>query len=301
MDFYEQIAHQLYTYNYKIGNTDFFKPIDFIEAKHKTSEHKGDVFYKNVMNAMPIKGHHFNGGYKDEIFRTVLNYCNNMISEVSNESNSEIKIFKIDKNASKFQLTSGGQRNYLDNLSHPLNLQNLNTYNENGEIVSKADLKRYINEFSMELCRSKFSLAPEMKSYLTYHYLNSEDKEAFLEILKHNILTSDYVVRKPRVGVIVNEWIDENITKNSESKQFKPLVKIKWSGQKNQLFDVLRTLKEEKKLIDSSYADLAVFLKQNFEGFENTALNTIQTELQRGKRPPKSKRVNLDAFDIEEK
>lgn len=80
-------------------------------------------------------------------------------------------------------------------------------------------------------------------------------------------------------------------------KETSHLIKIKWDGQKNQLYDVIRQLKEEKKLIVSSYTDLAVFLKHNFETFENTQLNTILTELQRGKRPPKSRRVDIDISD----
>ena len=94
---------------------------------------------------------------------------------------------------------------------------------------------------------------------------------------------------------------DKSLTSEKSNTGNVPLIKIKWSGQKNQLYDVLRILKEEKKLIENSYPDLAVFLKQTFEGFENTALSTIQTELQRDKRPPKGKRVNLDTFDSEGK
>ena len=47
-------------------------------------------------------------------------------------------------------------------------------------------------------------------------------------------------------------------------------------------------------MIQNSYTDLAVFLKTNFETFDKTQLSTIETELQRGKRPPKRRRVNLD-------
>ncbi|HRN95182.1 MAG TPA: hypothetical protein PL084_10710 [Chitinophagales bacterium] len=78
------------------------------------------------------------------------------------------------------------------------------------------------------------------------------------------------------------------------------LVKIKWSGNNNQLYDVLRQLKEDKKLILNSYTDLAVFIKTNFEGFEKTALSTIETELSRGKRPTKAKRIKLDLPDTTE-
>jgi len=82
--------------------------------------------------------------------------------------------------------------------------------------------------------------------------------------------------------------------KETDKREIAPLVKIKWDGQKNQLYDVIRQLKERENKILNSYTDLAVFLKTNFEMFDNTSLSTIETELQRGKRPPKRRRINLD-------
>jgi hypothetical protein len=66
-----------------------------------------------------------------------------------------------------------------------------------------------------------------------------------------------------------------------------------WRGQKNQLYDVLRQLKD-KDLLANSYEDLAVFIKQNVDIFKNTSLSTIQKELGKDKRPPKNKRLNID-------
>jgi hypothetical protein len=70
-------------------------------------------------------------------------------------------------------------------------------------------------------------------------------------------------------------------------------IKLKWVGQKNQLYDVLRGLKN-KGLIGNSYEDLAVILKQNVEIFQHTSLSTILKEIGKDKRPPKNKRVDLD-------
>jgi hypothetical protein len=70
-------------------------------------------------------------------------------------------------------------------------------------------------------------------------------------------------------------------------------IKLKWLGQKNQLYDVLRELKN-KGLIGNSYEDLAVILKQHVDKFQHTSLSTIQKEMSKNKRPPKNKRVNLD-------
>lgn len=78
-----------------------------------------------------------------------------------------------------------------------------------------------------------------------------------------------------------------------ESEIIDTLLKLKWQGQKNQLYDVIRALKS-KGLIGNSYEELAVFIKQNIDLFQNTALSTIQKEIGKNKRPPKSKRINLD-------
>jgi len=93
------------------------------------------------------------------------------------------------------------------------------------------------------------------------------------------------------------DFTNEEIKESNDKPTNPPLVKIKWDGQKNQLYDVIRQLKVRDKKIVNSYTDLAVFLKTNFETFENTALATIETELQRGKRPPKSRRINIDMQD----
>lgn len=71
------------------------------------------------------------------------------------------------------------------------------------------------------------------------------------------------------------------------------LIKLKWLGQKNQLYDVLRELKN-RGLIGNSYEDLAVILRQNVDVFQNTSLSTIQKEMGKDKRPPKNKRIDLN-------
>ena len=69
--------------------------------------------------------------------------------------------------------------------------------------------------------------------------------------------------------------------------------KLKWKGQKNQLYEVLRILKE-KDLLTGSYEDLALFIKTHVEGFADTALSTIVKQLARPQNLPKDRRINLD-------
>ena len=91
--FFTNIANQLYTYNYKIGEMDFFNDVAFIEAKHSQVEFKGIVFYKNLINAMPVFGERLADEtkgelptYREKIFRDVLAYCKKSIDEIENAS-----------------------------------------------------------------------------------------------------------------------------------------------------------------------------------------------------------------------
>jgi hypothetical protein len=68
--------------------------------------------------------------------------------------------------------------------------------------------------------------------------------------------------------------------------------KLKWNGQKNQVYDLFRNLKAEG-YIDAPYDELAVWLKNNFDVFADTKVITIQRELSRAIKLPKGKRMDL--------
>ena len=81
MNFYEEIAHKLYVWNTKIGETEF-EPFDFIEAKHNEAPFKGKVFYQNLIKAMP---NHFGAKMRNDFFKEVLQYCQQNIKPIHNE------------------------------------------------------------------------------------------------------------------------------------------------------------------------------------------------------------------------
>lgn len=76
-------------------------------------------------------------------------------------------------------------------------------------------------------------------------------------------------------------------------------TKLIWKGQNNQLYSVLRQLKDKHELIGNSYESLAEFLIRNVTGFENTKNSTIETELKRNKDLPKPKRINIEPGEAE--
>lgn len=96
----------------------------------------------------------------------------------------------------------------------------------------------------------------------------------------------------------LKEELQKFITDNTSYSNINTKILLHWNGNKNQLYDVLMQLKAEG-LITNSYTDLAVFLKFNFDNFNNTELSTIETELRRGKRPLKARRIQLPKGNLE--
>jgi hypothetical protein len=82
-------------------------------------------------------------------------------------------------------------------------------------------------------------------------------------------------------------------------------VKLTWTGTNNSLYSVIRQLKNKHKsngdsLISEDYDLIAVFIKQNFIGFENVAINTIRSQLTREQDIRiEANRVNIDWKNID--
>jgi len=86
----------------------------------------------------------------------------------------------------------------------------------------------------------------------------------------------------------------EQIEKIKEPERVNKPLKLKWTGNKNQLYSVIRQLKNDFELITNSYNELAEFLISNVTGFENTSKETVEKELKKDKQPPKPRRVNIN-------
>lgn len=104
------------------------------------------------------------------------------------------------------------------------------------------------------------------------------------EILQYNSLFENWY---KECGIETNS---EPLPKNEN--------KLQWKGQKNQIYNVLRQLKDYD-LIANSYNSLADFLIQNVTGFEDTKKETIETEFKRNKDLPKPKRIKIEPGEAE--
>lgn len=68
----------------------------------------------------------------------------------------------------------------------------------------------------------------------------------------------------------------------------KEIFQLKWKGQRNQLYSVIRQLKLEYQMFDETYEELAKFLKQSFSFFNETKLSTILKELSKDHTLPEN-------------
>lgn len=107
-------------------------------------------------------------------------------------------------------------------------------------------------------------------------------------------ITLDYIKGKNIAWfeMLLSEMLETSLVTLDQSKS--PHIKLKWTGQKNQLYAILRQLKNEYEMLNNSYNELADFIKLYVVGFENTSKETIEKELKKNTVLPKAKRVKLD-------
>jgi hypothetical protein len=94
------------------------------------------------------------------------------------------------------------------------------------------------------------------------------------------------------LSIYKNKSEDNNPQKNIDLK-----IKLKWRGDKTQMYHVIRQLKSNNVLV-SSYEDIGLFLIQNIDKFDGSELSTVINELQKKKydKIPHSKRIDLSGL-----
>ena len=165
----------------------------------------------------------------------------------------------------------------------------------------------------LEFCRKKIE---QIHSRLQIDIITSDENDEEIEnnksiLLETRTLYMDlwnelfHKLKNDKLYLSIREFHNNtlsDIPNNTQSdipKEGK--TKLIWNGQKNQLYSVLRQLKEDRGLIGNSIESLAEFLIQNVTGFEATKKNTIETEYKRNKLIRKDKRIKIDPGEAEEK
>lgn len=196
MNFYEDIAHRLYVWNTKIGDTNFANPIDFIEAKHLEAPYKGKVFYENVIKAMP---NHFGAEMRNDFFKDIVQYCKNKIDGKQLILANETKGYLIHPDDLQAIFKQANYSFLKDSFSNkPLPYRN-----EQNEIVAKVFLPLLAYIFNCEKIpftdydksKSLFNGKPFLKYYIESYQRGKSDFE------KDFKLSPDTLYRNPEAYV----------------------------------------------------------------------------------------------------
>ncbi|TDW96186.1 protein kinase family protein [Dinghuibacter silviterrae] len=148
------------------------------------------------------------------------------------------------------------------------------------------------NPLLIELAETNSPIVFSSEILNTYEGFNHTPENNIKELIKQ--ISEGYAYTH---HIVYLEKKLSNITnKLSVKRQTAPepeVKKLKWKGQKNQLYYVLRLLKN-KDLIANSYEELSVFLQTNVDVFKDTSLSTITKQLARPQKLPKARRIDLD-------
>jgi hypothetical protein len=77
-------------------------------------------------------------------------------------------------------------------------------------------------------------------------------------------------------------------------------IKLKWKGSKTQLYYLLNKLKFGDNLITNKYEDIAKFIIENVEGYEDDSLITTKENLEKGKYPKKGENFSGTLIEIKD-
>jgi hypothetical protein len=83
-------------------------------------------------------------------------------------------------------------------------------------------------------------------------------------------------------------------------QQVEDRLKLKWKGSKTQLYYLLNKLKSGDNLILNKYEDLAKFVIENVEGYEDDSLITTKENLEKGKYPKKGENFSGTLDEIKD-
>lgn len=167
----------------------------------------------------------------------------------------------------------------------------LNNFKDNGQF--KEECLKEINKLKNNKKIINY-LNNTLKELLTQQTINSADytinwKIKAIEELLKNYERIDLINKKE---INKNDDLMENKINNKK--------KLNWTGQKNILIYLFQQLKKEKGnennfLITNSYEDIAIFLQNNFNCFEDNELSTIIGQLKKTTPPKKiSKKITIE-------
>ena len=148
LDFYKNIATALYCRIYKIGGDDYGNYKLFIEAKHKDSFTKREIFYSNLIkNMAPYCGQFADiskgetPAYRENIFKLVCGYCSDMMQSLQqyHEYTPNTLLFKIRISTNLFRKIINNIEELLPQFYNEYSVKNLRLCHLQRISISKFD------------------------------------------------------------------------------------------------------------------------------------------------------------------
>ncbi len=232
--------------------------------------------------------------------KNVMTYCNDGSDTAKNKITGHIKRFLENSKGGEYS-PEGFPITYYYIGGHYNGMEYIICFDENC-IVEK-------DTFGFDLLFAvQFSLTPilECRKFLTYQLKKSFNNNIteFVEYLDNICLEySEFLAEKHER--FCRKYIGElnPIPKETAKPNLKTIsshrVKLNWQGQSNTLTFLFRQLKvnvnpKGESLVSNSYDEVAQFLKDNFEGYENVKLSTIVGQLKKTDKPKKAnKKIEL--------
>ena len=212
------------------------------------------------------------------------NYKDAFSSECKNDYNNQIDEAQ-DKEYTHFTIKNQFNRNYQ-------NIQN--DYSGTGGVQTiriMAEIKDLMKRKKVHTYTSAYEyitkdLSSEQRTGIITHIGQIEGYEEFYNYIKeHDALYSKPIHPMPEIS--------------KEPKHEQNPVKLNWQGQSNSLIHLFRQLKNNhnkarQPLIPNSIEEVALFLKNNFECFEDVKISTIAGQLKKNTAPKKAnKKIEL--------
>ena len=176
--------------------------------------------------------------------------------------------------------------------------------------VNLTDLGNQLNELkevqitNMSIVeeKTKGAVITDFRTQFDWHNHNFFYFEGRLD--NHYILGDAVALTEKKLlelNIGVTKFLELTKLRPKEIKQqVEDRIKLKWKGSKTQLYYLLNKLKSGDNLILNKYEDLAKFVIENVEGYEDDSIITTKENLEKGKYPKKGENFSGTLDEIKD-
>jgi hypothetical protein len=217
---YRNLAHKLFIGKTEINGTHFTDKFEFIEQVHAKAPYRGEVFYSNLLHALPD---HFGAKMFPKLFKELADYCGAKIAEhsgakIAGKPPTVTVPDKILRELNLIQAIYTAQYSVFDptnNFPYPMILDEQGKSGIDGRIISGMDLYATSDLFQLQQYKQHFTGRFEqttnldlVTSQLKEIYMKAE---AVLDYYNHNLtdkarLVNRHIQRRPKEFAAAAEY-----------------------------------------------------------------------------------------------